>query len=443
MRLLVQRAVFLIAAAGPIVFAASARAGDEPAAGETLEQRLNRLEREIEELKKARGTTPPPAATAPAVAAGPIANLSEGTTKPATRASLTIGGYIEAFYQWNFNQPSNGITNFRGYDNRHNSFTLSSAVLDALGTLGPMSAHVALQVGDTPASYYLSEPVAPGTGVVATTGPSIFQYIQQANVAWTAPLGRGLTLDAGIFLSPIGPEGIAVKDQWNWSRSDLFFALPAYHTGARVTYPFTEKLTLSLQVYNGWNSVVDNNPEKSIAAQLTYNIPDKLTYQFLYFTGVERPVGAPEGRAWRHLFDTYLALYPRPWLSALAHFDGGVEPNNFGSSGWAAGALYLRFHPIKRMYLAARGDFFYQWIASNGSGTATPIFWAGARWMSSATATVDVRPWDNVSFRVEYRHDQAQAPLFFDGTVLVDAMGTFVPNARGQDTLTLGATAWF
>lgn len=424
------------------MFAPSARAGDEPA-GETLEQRLNRLEREIDELKRARATTPPPAPTAPAVASGPIANLSEGTTKPATRAALTIGGYIEAFYQWNFNQPSNGVTNFRGYDNRHNSFTLSNAALDALGTLGPVSAHVALQVGDTPASYYLSEPVAPGTGVVATTGPSIFQYIQQANVAWTAPLGRGLTLDAGIFLSPIGPEGIAVKDQWNWSRSDLFFALPTYHTGARVTYPFTDKLTLSLQVYNGWNSVVDNNPEKSIAGQLTYNIPDKLTYQFLYFTGVERPVGAPEGRAWRHLFDSYLALYPRPWLSALVHFDGGVEPNNFGDSGWAAGALYLRFHPIKWMYLAARGDFFYEWIASNGSGAASPIFWGGARWMSSATATVDVRPWDNVSFRVEYRHDQAQAPLFFDGTVLVDAMSHFVPNARGQDTLTLGATAWF
>ena len=63
--------------------------------------------------------------------------------------------------------------------------------------------------------------------------------------------------------------------------------------------------------------------------------------------------------------------------------------------------------------------------------------------MSSATATVDVRPWDDVSFRVEYRHDQAQAPLYFDGQVQVDAMDNFVPNARGQDTITLGATAWF
>ena len=275
------------------------------AASETLEERVNRLERELQELRAHQA----PAAEAPHPAAapsGPIANVSEGTTKPATKAALTIGGYVEAFYQWNFNQPSNGITNYRGYDNRHNTFTLDNAVLDALGTLGPITAHVALQVGHTPDSYYLAEPFAPGTSSVGPSSGDVWKFIQQANVAYVAPIGRGLTIDAGIFLSPIGPEGIAVKDQWNWSRSDLFFALPAYHTGARLSYPFSDRVTVSLQGYNGWNSVVDNNPEKSLAGQFTYAIPDKLTYQFLYFTGVERPVGAPEGRPWRHLFDTYL-----------------------------------------------------------------------------------------------------------------------------------------
>src|SRR5262249_41100160 len=159
----------------------------------------------------------------------------------------------------------------------------------------------------------------------------------------------------GIFLSPIGPESMAIKDQWNWSRSDLFFGLPFYHTGFRVTYPFTDRFTASLQVYNGWNSVVDNNAQKSLAAQLTYNITDKLTYQFLYFPGVERATGAPEGQPWRHLFDTYFALYPKPWVSLLLHLDGGFEPNNFGTSGWAATALYVRFQPIKWLYLAVRG----------------------------------------------------------------------------------------
>jgi hypothetical protein len=420
-----------------------ANATAAPPPSETLEERVQRLEREVEELRRRQQQPPPAPPPAASSSAGPIASLAEGTTKPATHAALTIGGYIEAFYQWNFNQPSNGITNYRGFDNRHNTFTLSNAVLDALGTLGPVSAHVALQVGHTGDTYYSVEPFSPGTASVDTSDAAAWRFVQQASVAYTAPIGRGLTIDAGIFLSPIGPEGMAVKDQWNWSRSDLFFGLPFYHTGARLTYPFSDRITVSLQVYNGWNSVVDNNPEKSVAGQFTYNIADRVTYQLLYFTGVERPVGAPEGRAWRHLFDSYLALHPRPWLDTLVHFDGGVEPNNFGDSGWAAGALYLRFHPLHWMYLAARGDFFYEWIARDAAGSAAPIFWGGASWVSSATATVDVRPWDNVSFRLEYRHDQAAAPLYFDGQVLVDATGAFVPNARSQDTITLGATAWF
>ena len=37
-------------------------------------------------------------------------------------ATLVLSGYVESFYQWNFNEPSNFITNFRGFDSRHNIF---------------------------------------------------------------------------------------------------------------------------------------------------------------------------------------------------------------------------------------------------------------------------------------------------------------------------------
>jgi hypothetical protein len=412
-------------------------------ADETLEQKVDRMARELAEVNrelaelKAQRPLPSPE---PARTAAPIASLAEGSTRPATKASLTLGGYAEVFWQWNFNKPSNGITNFRGFDNRHNTFMVSNAVLDALGTLGSATAHVALQIGETSETYYLQEPTSRGANGAGASSINVWKYIQQANLAWTAPLGRGLTIDAGIFLSPIGPEGMAIKDQWNWSRSDLFFGLPFYHTGFRVTYPFTDRLTLSLQCYNGWNSVLDNNAEKSLALQVTYTIADKLTYQFIYFTGVERPTGAPEGDdSWRHMFDTYLALYPKTWLSLLAHFNAGFEPNRFGTSGWTAAALYARFHPLKWMYLVARGDFFYEWIP----GRATPIFWAGSSWVSSGTATIDLRPIDNISFRVEYRHDQSQRPLYFRDQVDIDANGNFVANASSQDTLTFGAVAWF
>ena len=64
--------------------------------------------------------------------------------------------------------------------------------------------------------------------------------------------------------------------------------------------------------------------------------------------------------------------------------------------------------------------------------------------MSSGTATLDARPHDNVSVRLEYRHDAADGPTYFRGAVATDARTrAFIPNARSQDTLTLGVTTWF
>jgi hypothetical protein len=116
---------------------------------------------------------------------------------------------------------------------------------------------------NSPASR--SRPRPSGAGA---SNLDVWKFIQQAVVAWHAPLGRGLLLEAGLFLSPIGPEGMAVKDQWNWSRSNLFFGLPFYHTGMRASYGLSDTLTLSVAAYNGWNSVVDNNDEKSVSAAL-------------------------------------------------------------------------------------------------------------------------------------------------------------------------------
>ncbi|HVP61385.1 MAG TPA: outer membrane beta-barrel protein [Myxococcaceae bacterium] len=404
----------------------------------TDDQRLEQLERRVKELEAQVQATRQPGT--PDQASAPA---EPPPVRSATNASVTFGGYVEAFYQWNFNQPSNFITNYRGFDNRHNIFTIENAVIEVQGKLGPVTTHIALQWGATPQSYYLSEPVWRATSGAGASGPDVWKYIQQANIAYLVPVGRGLTIDGGIFLSPIGPEGIQIKDQWNWSRSDLFFGLPFYHTGIRFTYPLTDTWTVSLQGYNGWNSVVDNNVELSFAVQATYTVPDQVTWNLLYFSGVERPDGAPEGRAWRNLFDTYLTLFPSSPVALSVQFDGGFEPNNFGTSAWAAGAASVRFHPWKRVYLSVRADYFYEWIAQNAVGTATPIFWAGSRWIASGTATVDFRPWDNISLRLEYRHDQAEKPLFFQGQVSTDSSGNFIPNAKFQNTLTLGAVAWF
>lgn len=367
------------------------------------------------------------------------------TTSDAPPASphqprVTLGGYVEGFVQWNANEPSNGITHLRGFDNRHATFTLANVALDARFDYEGVVGRVALQVGHTPSTYYLAETSAPGASGTSGSDAELWKYVQQAYAGYRFSGGEEANL--GLFLSPIGPESIAIRDNWNWSRSNLFFGLPFYHTGLRVAVPVGGGWVLNGAVVNGWNTVLDNNIEKSVLAQVTYGASD-LALSVLYFGGIERPTGAPEGRAWRHVFDAHVTWHATSWLSFLAHANGGFEPNDFGTSSWEAGALYARVRILPELFVAARGDVFVEQVAANARGRASAIFWP-SEWMSSGTLTVDLRPHPDVSVRAEYRHDHAAGDSFFGGTVMGDGITTpYLPNRRAQDTFTLGVTAGF
>jgi len=369
----------------------------------------------------------------------------------ASSLPFTLGGWVETFYSFNFNQPSNGITNLRGFDNRHNSFQLSNVVLDLHWDWENLVGRIMLQWGLTPTTYYLAEPQrsAAGTGV-GESSIELWQFLQEANIGYRLPLGSGLLVEAGLFISPVGPEGMAVHEDFLYSRSNLFYGLPFYHVGIRLSYELDEHLTVLVWGINGWNQVLDNNDEKSFIVQFTWTPTETITANFLYVSGVERaayPAVAAERQLvssdplpWRHLLDANVSATVTDGLELIAQLDAGIEPNRLGLAYWAAGALSLRVSPIEWLSIAARGDFFHEGVPAG----ATPIFWNGAAWVSGATVGLDLHPEDHFSFRIEYRHDESDRPVYFRGTVPSEpASGLPIGNASSQDTLTLGATAWF
>ncbi len=378
--------------------------------------------------------TPPPEAPAR------VPTTSESTAP----IKLTPAGYVETFYAWNFNRPSNAITNYRAFDNRHGSLTLQNVALGTSFETGPVGGRIMLQVGAMPSSYYSAEPALAGASGANPTSGELWKYLQEAYLTWKAPVGRGLVLQAGLAASPIGYEVFAVKDNWNWSRSNLFNGLPFYHTGLRATYEWNDELSTTVGVFNGWNSVVDNNEEKSVQASVSYKLKDKFLVQALYFGGIERPTGSPEGPHWRHHFDAFAQYDANVWLSIAAQVDYGWEPTRLGTASWVSGAGYVRLRPLPHVYLAMRGDRFHENLATGIATTSKPLFWGGVEWVSSATATLEVRPNLPILLRLEGRHDVAERPLFFGRNVQGDGSATpYVANARTQDTLLLGATAWF
>jgi len=353
---------------------------------------------------------------------------------------VTPMGYIEVYYAYNFRRPGNGITNYRGFDNRHNTFTLSNAALGALFEAGPVGGKIMLQIGSTPSTYYSAEPNLAGAGGANASTPEMWKYLQEAYVTYKAPLGRGVLFQAGLVASPIGMEQFAVKDHWTWSRSNLFFGLPYYHTGVRATYEWSPEWTTTVSVFNGWNSVVDNNSEKSIQTNTTYHVGDDFSINALYFGGVERNDNSPEGPWWRHVFDVVAQVQATSFLTTAAQADYGFEPNRIGTARWWAVAAAARFHVLKPLYFALRGDRFTEHLATDATRSSAPIFWGGAEWVTEGTATLDYRPHDQISIRLEGRHDIAEQPLYFGHQLTLPASR---PNARTQTTALIGVTAWF
>jgi hypothetical protein len=367
-------------------------------------------------------------------------------TQDGNALEFVIGGYVETGFTWSFNEPSNGVIAWRGFDNRHATFALSNVALRMRMQYDRVYTSFTLQWGTTPDTYYLAEPSAPAVSGIGASSAATWRFLQQAYLGWDIPLLSGIRLEGGVFLSPIGFEGMSIRDDWTWSRSNLFYGLPFYHTGVRLVTTVEERWTFSLALFNGWNSVLDNNDEKSLAAWIDY-ASDELSFHALYFGGVERVDGN-----WRHLFDAWLMWRPTEWLSLALHGNAGFEPisgapSNDATSWWAAGAVYARVMPLSWLAIAARADVFADHAPVDDP--ALRIFWPTPM-MSSQTVTLQLIPDSHISFYVEYRHDWAAEQAiggsliraFYAGDVGSRELSG-PANATSQDTLTLGAAAGF
>jgi hypothetical protein len=253
---------------------------------------------------------PPISGQSPGATVSSAPSDQETTIAPPEPGKFTLGGYLETFWSYNFNHPSNRITNFRGFDNRESTFAISNAVVSGAWEKAAVSGKITAQAGITPNTYYLAEPAAAGTSSTGTAdATTTWKYLQEAWIGYRAPIGRGVLFQTGIFLSPIGVENMPVKDNWNWSRSNLFFGLPFYHAGIKATYELSKSWTAELMVCNGWNDIVDNNRQKSLELSATYKASDTLSLHLLYFGG--RRAVAQSVRRLRHMGrDEDALIYP-------------------------------------------------------------------------------------------------------------------------------------
>ena len=417
---------------------------------EDLEKEVGVLQREIATLKESDSGTPQlrtaalvqpvaqgqaPAESTPAAAATPAPDANK-VTLAGLLGPTTFGGFVDAYYSFNFNQPGNlgpsvspnGVdgNGLRFFDENTNQFSLNAieAVADrapdaTAGGTGRAGYHIGVIYGQAAQSINGSNPTDKSN-----------LALKEAYVDYIAPIGKGLTLTVGKFVTPNGAEVIETNANWNYSRSILFYyAIPFFHFGVNAKYTFNSQWAVTGYLVNGWNNTQEVNTGKTYGVSLAYT-PNKM------WSITENYMAGPQDNAfslgtpakpndnWRQLEDAVIAYTPTAKWSFILNGDYGYGdkyplpvPATTASQpvDWWGAAGYAKYAPSDKNYAAFRFEYFSdpQGFTMFGPGNFNGH-------MAEGTMTYAYNLTSGLQTRFEFREDFGNRNFFEKGSRFVE-----------------------
>jgi hypothetical protein len=401
---------------------------------------------------------------------------------------ITLSGYVDTSYTYQFASkgqygsatafPAGGGTNSEGqlrqFDVNNNNFNIN-AVKIALEKALP-------DKNEWAAGFRIDTMYGQDASILSATDPTTGSsgiYLEQALVKFRIPVGNGLDIYMGKFVTFLGYEVIESPANLNFSRGLLFTnAIPLTHTGIYADYKFNDTVEAKFGIVDGWNSSISphvtsafsagndqNSFGKALTGQLTVNAPGKnanITQSFIF-----SPEGEPGNTAyidngpfvvydiwgnWNPTFvkDNALLLGFNVDLGYMANA-GAPGPNllvsgnaNNDSNTYYGLALYSQYKFNKVFSLAGRGEYLHSDAAlfPKFGDSLDPHFTGGTFGRQddfSYTLTASFNIWDNLLTRVEYRYDHFSPGLAGDTNV-----GTGVPaGSTDQHEISLNAVYSF
>lgn len=375
------------------------------------------------------------------LALAPTAQAAEVALK--VLEGVEFHAFASSSYTFNLNQPTqrtpNSATNInRIFDKDHNSFKFDVGELVMLKDT-PNPGDVGFR---TDITYGFSVPeVTVSTADTGDTQSSQFD-LQQGYVSYNAPIGSGLQLDMGKFITHIGAEVIEGYDGFNsnFSRSFLFgLAIPFTHTGIRAGYTINNMISVMGMVANGWDNTVDNNSGKTLGAQIAITPTDSVSVLLNWASGQEA-IGnqVAFSNDTTNIFDVVLDVALTNATSAQLNFDYGVQANGAagtrGDAEWWGIAGIVRHDYNKWFSINFRGEFFNDLDGTRAASAATLAAGQGQQ-LWEITVTPEIRINQNMVVRVEYRHDESSQNAFYDSGA--------GQTQDTQDTVALNALFYF
>jgi len=271
--------------------------------------------------------------------------------------------------------------------------SLNAAAVDVSLEPRPVGFHLTLVYGSGTDVLHAAEPAG------SAIGQAVWRAVYQASVSYTAPIGSGLLLEAGIYPSHIGYETFFSKDNWNYTRGWMGEFSPYYQAGLKVSYAFDAHWSAQIHFLNGWQNIGDNNRAKAIGTQIAWS-GDLVSAALNTFAGPELP---GDDTHWRLFGDLTAQVKATPWLSLGATADVGRQDRPGEAALWHAAAVFARVAFSERVALALRGEYYDD---RDGFMSGTP------QTLGEGTATVELRPTEHLIVKLEGRHDFSGAAVF-------------------------------
>lgn len=434
-----------------------------------LERRVNELEARLAPPGSAAGSAP--AAPSPQAAAqhpspgGQPLDVREpplgefdftwmNGSNPQPASLLVMGPvtwslYVDTYFAWQFHAPADHTIFPTTTAPRHNEIALNLAHLgiELTGLDGPIG-RLYLQYGS------IVETIA-GQDTTTTRGffltNRLLQYVQQAAVGWHFHALHGINLELGIFPSYVGLESYLPEENWTYTHAMMADATPYYFFGLRGQLFLTRRFKLELWLVNGWQTFGQWHEARAGGYLWNWRPREWVSLVNSIYVGQEAQGDPGSLRAYsdNNLQVRYYKGRSR-YLRSLAWSlvaDFGWEHREDAPSGVIVGVtLTHRFEWSERWKSTVRGDILY-----DQTQAITPKFPVGAAYpwpgkdallVGGVSATVDywLSAW--ILTRLEYSHREANQPLFSGSGGITGPGGrlptaatlpTFIPDLRQRD----------
>jgi len=311
---------------------------------------------------------------------------------------LTISGYIEAYYAYDFGNPDNHNRPAFVYShNKHNEVNLNLGYIKAAYATKNVRSNLALMTGTYANANLAAEP---------GTSKNIFE----ANVGVKVAKNKNLWIDAGIFASHIGFESAIGKDCWNLTRSILADNSPYYESGVKLSYTTkNEKWFISGLLLNGWQRIqrVEGNNSPAFGHQVTFNPNQKITINSSSFIGSDSPDSTKKMRYFHNFYGQFQVSKK---IGVIVGFDFGAQQQAKDTNkynNWYSPVLIAKYKVNKKISIAARGEYYSdksEVIVATGTSNGFQTF--------GYSLNFDYNFADNMVWRIEGRGFSSKDKIF-------------------------------